>query len=118
MAQRVTIAASTATSTVLTPSNTEIGWRPVDYMDHWISWSDLGSAVATVRIYNAAGAAESEYTIYGTPTTPETRTGDNQGIFFPYDTYGPIYGFVVTYATATFTGNVFFSSLRPSVGIV
>ena len=113
MAQNVTIAASSATSTVLTPSNASVHWSPQDYMDHWIGWSDLGSSVATVRIYGLAGAAAAEFQIHGS-----TFTGDNKAIFFPYETYGLIYGFVVIYASANFTGNVFFSSARPAAGIV
>ena len=111
--QNVTLAQSSATSTVLTPSNASITWKPQEYMDHWISWSDLGSSVATIRIYSLAGAAASEFQIHDV-----TYTLDNKGVFFPYETYGMIYGFVVIYATANFTGNVFFASARPATGIV
>ena len=111
--QTVTLAQSTAGGTDLTPGNASITWKPQEYMDHWISWSNLGSAVATIRIFSLAGAAESEFQIHDV-----TYTLDNKGVFFPYETYGPIYGFAIVYTVATFTGNVFFASARPSTGIV
>ena len=110
--QKVTLAQSSATSTVLTTSNTSIGWKPYDYLDHYIGFSDLGSSVATVRVYSlVAGGAE--YTIDST-----TFTEDSQGKFYRYEDYGVLVGFVITYASASFTGNVFFGSSRSSEGIL
>ena len=110
--QKVTLAQSSATSTVLTTSNTAIGWKPFNYLDQYIGFSDLGSAVATVRVYSVV-AGGAEYTVDST-----TFTGDNQGKFYTYENYGVLVGFVITYSVASFTGNVFFGSSRSATELL
>ena len=105
--QKKAITCTAKSSLSLAASKTDIPWSTYDYMDHAISFSDLGGITASIRIYPGE-AGGNQYKVHGT-----TYTGDNQIDFFPYDSNGLI-GLVVIF-DAPFTGTVYFGSLRPFV---
>ncbi len=115
MAQRKSVAVSAVTNLALGASKANIPWSTYDYMDHQISFSDLGSIKATIRLYPAA-AGGAQYTVMGangyTGATVEF-TGDNQSFCFPFETFGSV-GFVVIFDGA-FTGTVHFGSAKTAV---
>ena len=115
MAQRKSVAVDTVTYLSLASTKTNIPWSTYDYMDHQISFSDLGTKKATIRLYPAA-AGGAQYSVLGasgyTGTTVEF-TGDNQSFSFPFETFGLV-GFRVIFDSA-FTGTVHFGSVRSAV---
>jgi len=107
--QKKAITCSATSSLSLASQKTDIPWSAYEYQNHQISFSDLGSITASVRVY----PAEASGAFYYVDAT--TYTGTNKHKKFSFSDYGVV-GFVVLF-DAPFTGTVYFGSYEPTVKV-